>query len=254
MTALDQSEAMLRGRANGARRTRASRSSSGEAEHLPFDDAAFDALTFTYLLRYVDDPAATLAELARVVKPGGRIGMVEFGVPDEPGAQAAVACAHAGRAARSWAARSPPPGMRWDASWARTSSSSTPRTPTSPRCGSAAGIDGVHRAPDELRGGPGHVGSPRRPRHLSPRARLQRPAFYALAPGGWRDLITLLHPPYTAWHLSYVALGAAVAPTIHAGRLGAALAAFFLAVGIAAHALDELHGRPLQTRLSDGRP
>jgi hypothetical protein len=61
----------------------------------------------------------------------------------------------------------------------------------------------------------------------------------------------LLHPPYTAWHLSYVALGAAAAPTLHAGRLGAALAAFFLAVGIAAHALDELHGRPLQTRMTD---
>lgn len=72
-----------------------------------------------------------------------------------------------------------------------------------------------------------------------------------MAPGGWRDLITLLHPPYTAWHLSYVALGAAVAPTVHADRLGAALAAFFLAVGVAAHALDELHGRPLKTRMSD---
>lgn len=77
----------------------------------------------------------------------------------------------------------------------------------------------------------------------------ERPAFYALAPGGWRDLVTLLHPPYTAWHLSYVALGAAAAPTLHAGRLGAALGAFFLAVGIGAHALDELNGRPLQTRL-----
>ena len=53
----------------------------GEAEHLPFDDDEFDALTFTYLLRYVDDPAATMRELARVVKPNGRIGMVEFGVP-----------------------------------------------------------------------------------------------------------------------------------------------------------------------------
>jgi hypothetical protein len=77
-----------------------------------------------------------------------------------------------------------------------------------------------------------------------------RPAFYALAPGGWRDLVTLLHPPYTAWHLSYVALGAAAAPKLHAGRLAAALAAFLLAVGISAHALDELHGRPLGTRLS----
>jgi hypothetical protein len=81
--------------------------------------------------------------------------------------------------------------------------------------------------------------------------RLWRPAFYALAPGGWRDLATLLHPPYTAWHLSYVALGAAVAPVVHADRLVAALGAFFLGVGVCAHALDELHGRPLHTRLSD---
>src|SRR3954470_19101118 len=80
---------------------------------------------------------------------------------------------------------------------------------------------------------------------------LRRPAFYALRPGGWRDLVTLLHPPYTAWHLSYVAIGAAVAPTLHAGRLAAALGAFFLGVGVCAHALDELNGRPLRTRLSD---
>jgi hypothetical protein len=78
----------------------------------------------------------------------------------------------------------------------------------------------------------------------------QRPAFYALRPGGWRDLVTLLHPPYTLWHVSYVAIGAAAAPQIHAGRLAAAIAAFFLAVGIGAHSLDELHGRPLGTRLS----
>ena len=80
---------------------------------------------------------------------------------------------------------------------------------------------------------------------------MQRPAFYALAPGGWRDLLTLLHPPYTAWHLSYVALGAAAAPRVHTDRLVAALAAFFLGVGVCAHALDELNGRPLRTRLSD---
>jgi hypothetical protein len=78
----------------------------------------------------------------------------------------------------------------------------------------------------------------------------QRPAFYALRPGGWRDLVTLLHPPYTLWHLSYVAIGAAAAPQIYPGRLAAALAAFFLAVGVGAHSLDELHGRPLGTRLS----
>lgn len=84
-----------------------------------------------------------------------------------------------------------------------------------------------------------------------PAERLDRPAFYALRAGGWRDLVTLLHPPYTAWHLSYVALGAAAAPVIHLDRLLATLAAFFLAVGVAAHALDELNGRPLKTRLSD---
>ena len=78
-----------------------------------------------------------------------------------------------------------------------------------------------------------------------------RPAFYALRPGGWRDLVTVLHPPYTAWHLSYVAIGAAAAPQVHADRLLAALAAFFLAVGVSAHALDELNGRPLGTGLSD---
>jgi hypothetical protein len=76
-----------------------------------------------------------------------------------------------------------------------------------------------------------------------------RPAFYALSPGSWRDFVTLLHPPYTAWHLSYVAIGAALAPQWYPGRLGATLAAFFLAVGIGAHALDELHGRPLSTRI-----
>jgi ABC-type branched-subunit amino acid transport system permease subunit len=81
---------------------------------------------------------------------------------------------------------------------------------------------------------------------------LDRPAFYALRPGGWRDLVTLLHPPYTAWHLSYVAFGAVAAPELHGKRLAAALLAFFLAVGICAHAFDELNGRPLRTQLSDG--
>ncbi len=85
---LDQSEAML-GRARERLRHTpqlANRLSFtlGEAEALPFADAEFDALSFTYLLRYVDDRAATMQELARVVKPGGRIGMLEFGVPGDP--------------------------------------------------------------------------------------------------------------------------------------------------------------------------
>src|SRR5206468_813736 len=78
-----------------------------------------------------------------------------------------------------------------------------------------------------------------------------RPAFYALAPGGWRDYVTLLHPPYTLWHLSYVAIGAAIAPHWRPGVLGLGLLAFFLGMGVAAHALDELHGRPLATRIPD---
>ena len=77
-----------------------------------------------------------------------------------------------------------------------------------------------------------------------------RPAFYALRPGGWRDLVSVLHPPYTLWHVSNVAIGAAAAAHIYPGRLLAAIAAFFLAVGVGAHALDELNGRPLDTQLS----
>jgi hypothetical protein len=76
-----------------------------------------------------------------------------------------------------------------------------------------------------------------------------RSAFYALGPGGWRDYITLLHPPYTLWHLSYVVLGAALAPAIHYDRLAATLVAFLLGLGFAAHALDELSGRPLKTQI-----
>jgi len=79
----------------------------------------------------------------------------------------------------------------------------------------------------------------------------ERPAFYALASGGWRDFVTLLHPPYTAWHLSYVAIGASLAPQLHPTRLVEALVAFLLGVGVAAHALDELQGRPLRTQLTD---
>ncbi len=76
------------------------------------------------------------------------------------------------------------------------------------------------------------------------------PAYYAMQSGGWRrDVWALLHPPYTAWHLSYVLIGAAIAPHVNLSRLAATLLAFFCAVGISAHALDELHGRPLRTRV-----
>ena len=76
-----------------------------------------------------------------------------------------------------------------------------------------------------------------------------RPAWYALDTGGWRDYVTLLHFPYTAWHLSYVVIGGCLAPIVVWERLGATLAAFALAVGVGAHALDELSGRPLRTSI-----
>ena len=76
-----------------------------------------------------------------------------------------------------------------------------------------------------------------------------RPAFYALRSGGWRDYVTLLHLPYTLWNVAYVALGASLAPVFHTNRMLWTMAAFALALGVAAHALDELNGRPLQTRI-----
>lgn len=84
---LDLTEQMLRrGDANVAAAGLSGRIAlvAGRAERLPFPDASFDSLTFTYLLRYVDDPRATLAELARVVKPGGRVASLEFAVPASP--------------------------------------------------------------------------------------------------------------------------------------------------------------------------
>jgi hypothetical protein len=76
-----------------------------------------------------------------------------------------------------------------------------------------------------------------------------RPAFYALQEGSWRDYITLLHPPYTAWHLSYVVLGSAAASHVYLDRTAGVVLAFFLAVGLGAHALDEFHHRPLGTHI-----
>jgi len=83
----------------------------------------------------------------------------------------------------------------------------------------------------------------------SPTPRAMAPAFYAARVGGWRDYWTLLHPPYTVWHLSYVLLGAALAPSPDPKIVAGALVAFGLAVGVGAHAFDELHGRPLRTRI-----
>ncbi len=81
----------------------------------------------------------------------------------------------------------------------------------------------------------------------------KRPAFYATGrgTGGWRDWLSILHPPYTAWHLGYVTIGAALTSSVDYAILGWSLLAFFLALGVGAHALDELHGHPLRTGIAD---
>ena len=198
-------------------------------------------------LRYVDDPAATVRELARVLRDG-RL-------------DRDARVLRAGGAARSrWAGGSRPGcvmrllGTAVSPAWARTAAFLGPnisrfvaRHPLEEwvrwfqRGGDPARSDQV--VPVRLRG-----------RALGREGTVSedRPAFYALAPGGWRDWWTLLHPPYTLWHLSYVALGAATAAELDLYRLGMSLLGFFLGVGLAAHALDELRGRPLGTSIPDG--
>lgn len=81
---------------------------------------------------------------------------------------------------------------------------------------------------------------------------MNQPAYYARTGSTGKDLLALLHPPYTLWHLSYVAMGAAIAPEIDWTYLGGTVLAFLFGMGIGAHALDELHDRPLGTTLSRG--
>jgi demethylmenaquinone methyltransferase/2-methoxy-6-polyprenyl-1,4-benzoquinol methylase len=236
------------------------------AEELPFASETFDGLTFTYLLRYVDDPGATLAELARVVRPGGRVASLEFHVPSSPPLRAGwslytalVLPALAALVSRDWVgvARFLPASIRGFyerhslADVERLWSSAGMREVRSEVLGLGAAVvtsgtvvaDASRRAPRPIAWTPD-----------SSRARSAlAPAFYAL-PGGawWRQAWTLLHPPYTAWHLSYVLLGAALAPMVHPERVVGTLLAFFFALGIGVHALDELNGRPLRTGIPSG--
>jgi ubiquinone/menaquinone biosynthesis C-methylase UbiE len=220
----------------------------GRAERLPFPDAAFDHLTFTYLLRYVDDPAATMRELARVVKPGGHVAMVEFGVPGgiwRPmwWLYTRVGLPVAGRVVSTkWSSVGAFLGPSIDRFYARH-----PQVVVE-RYWRDAGLGSLRTRRMSLGGGV--VMSATRahqPRPIVPPP--LAPAFYAASSGGWRDYWTLLHPPYTVWHLSYVLLGAAIAPSPDPRIVAGALAAFGLAVGVAAHAFDELRGRPLRTRI-----
>ena len=234
-----------------------------EAERLPFPDESFDAVSFTYLLRYVDDPPSTMCELARVLRPGGTIGSVEFGVPGFAPARAAwrlyteIGLPVLGRAfSREWeqVGRFLGPSIR--GFYERH-----PRGAARPLL-ARGGPRARGGAQDELRRGRGderpqapHPG----PERLSGGAPGVPPARGRGGAAGLlrartrarRRLVALLHPPYTLWHLSYFAIGAALAPTVHVSRLLWGLAAFALAVGVAAHALDELHDRPLGTSVSD---
>ncbi len=248
----------------------------GRAESLPFPDASFDHLTFTYLLRYVDDPAATMRELARVVKPGGRIAMVEFGLPRgiwRPlwWLYTRLGLPVSGRIVST----------RWSAVGAFLGPSIERFYERHPLLmvesyWAAAGLGCVRTRRMSVGGGvvmnatklqaPPDPPAPQALPAVPPAAATSSgsatssgaatsstavlsPAFYAAGGGGWRDYWTLLHPPYTIWHLSYVLLGAALAASPDPRVVAGALVAFGLAVGIGAHAFDELNGRPLRTRI-----
>jgi demethylmenaquinone methyltransferase/2-methoxy-6-polyprenyl-1,4-benzoquinol methylase len=221
----------------------------GRAERLPFPDASFDHLTFTYLLRYVDDPAAVMRELARVVRPGGRIASLEFAIPRGGWRPLWWLYTRIGLpvAARLVSAK-------WSAVGAFLGPSIERFYASHPQAAIErywrnAGLVGVRTRSMSLGGGvvmSATRGSAARP--IAPGPPLA-PAFYAARSGGWRDYWTLLHPPYTVWHLSYVLLGAALAPSPDPRIVAGALVAFGLAVGVGAHAFDELRGRPLRTRI-----
>ncbi|HEV2011455.1 MAG TPA: class I SAM-dependent methyltransferase [Candidatus Limnocylindria bacterium] len=222
------------------------------AERLPFPDASFDHVTFTYLLRYVDDPAATLRELARVLRPGGRLATLEFGVPRGPAyplwwLYTRVGLPLAGRVVSArWrevgAFLGPSieafyrrhPQERIDRYWRDAGLTDIRVRRMSLGGGTVMSATRASRFSSSMDGSP--LGA----------------AFYALRPGGWRDYWTLLHPPYTLWLLSNALLGAAVAPAPDPRIVAGGLLAFGLAVGVAAHSFDELHGRPLSTRIPSG--
>jgi demethylmenaquinone methyltransferase/2-methoxy-6-polyprenyl-1,4-benzoquinol methylase len=221
----------------------------GRAESLPFPNATFDHLTFTYLLRYVDDPAATMRELARVVKPGGRLAMVEFGLPGGMWRPlwwlyTRIGLPVAGRIVSS---RCSSVGAFLGPSIERFYSRH-PLSSVEPYW-REAGLTGVTLRRMSVGGGVVMSATRAATTVEQPAPSTLGPAFYAARGGGWHDYWTLLHPPYTIWHLSYVLLGAAIAPAPDARIVAGAMIAFGLAVGIAAHAYDEFKGRPLRTRI-----
>jgi len=219
------------------------------AERLPFRDASFDHVTFTYLLRYVDDPAATLRELARVLRPGGRLATLEFGVPRGPAYPLWWLYTRVGLPLAGWIV-----STRWRAVGAFLGPSIESFYGRHPqervdRYWRDAGLTDLQVRRMSLGGGT--VMSATRAAVASSAADAPPlgAAFYALRPGGWRDYWTLLHPPYTLWLLANALVGAAVAPAPDPRIVAGGLLAFGLAVGVSAHSFDELRGRPLGTRI-----
>lgn len=226
----------------------------GRAEQLPFPDASFDHLSFTYLLRYVDDPASVMRELARVVRPGGRIASVEFGVPAglwRPlwWLYTRIGLPVAGRlVSPKWSMVGAFLGPSIDGFYARHPQAAVEKYWRD------AGLRDVRTRRMSVGGGVvmSATKDPPAAATVATSVPALTPAFYAMSSGGWRDYWTLLHPPYTVWHLSYVLLGAALAPAPDPRVVLGALVAFGLAVGVGAHAFDELRGRPLRTRIPSG--
>ena len=257
------------------------------AESLPFADESFDHVTFTYLLRYVDDPAYVMRELARVVRPGGRIAALDFGVPANPilralwRAYTTIGLPLIGRAISArWASVGAflrgsierfdreHEASEIERFWSRAGLSEmrvdrmsfgAGVVMTAVKAGDTEGPQGQGplgaERPMGSRLRSPEPGGPRREERVSVApsgirssvASAPTAAFYALRPGGLRDYWTLLHPPYTVWHLSYVLLGAALATHPDPRFVIGAVVAFFLAVGVASHSFDELQGRPLGT-------
>jgi demethylmenaquinone methyltransferase / 2-methoxy-6-polyprenyl-1,4-benzoquinol methylase len=260
---LDQSAEMLAAAAHVAKAGRSAAAPCefvrAEGERLPFLDESFDHVTFTYLLRYVDDPATTVCELTRVLRPGGRLAALEFGIPPQTGWRwlwrlyTRVGLPLAGRViSPAWGAVGDFLGPSIERFYAEHPQAALERY------WHAAGLEGLCVRRMSLGGGTVMTATKTVRATRAPGLSIASPidaspptaaAFYALRPGGWRDYWTLLHPPYTAWHLSYVLLGAALAPAPDPRIVLGAVMAFGLAVGISSHAFDELQGRPLGTRI-----
>src|SRR3989442_11074737 len=256
----------------------------GRPERLPFPDESFDPLTFPYLLRSADTPAAVMRELARVVRPGGRIAALDFGVPPNPLVRAlwrfytrmglpligraiserwaSVGAFLRGSIERFNAAHSQADVERYwrDAGFIDVQIE---------RMSFGAGVivtgvkDGATEGPRATGSRPRRPGGPRRVERGSVAPSGMQPsvapptvyaAFYALQPGGLRDYWTLLHPPYTLWHLSYVLLGAALAPMPGPRIVAGALLPFFFPLRVAPPPLHQLRGPPPRTCIPSPSP